>query len=109
MAIAQPATALLPMIIAPALHALKVLRLIELVWMTVLARIFVAVNSLAGIAWACRLVKFVNALPYIAGCYLAGVIGAWDGQLSPHIAGVTCAGIMIAYVGGSWLSEWWRR
>ena len=97
------------MIIAPALHALKMLRLVELAWMAVLARVFIEVNSLAGNAWACRLVKFVNALPYILGCYLAGVIGAWDAQLSPHIAGATCAGIMTAYVCGSWLSEWWRR
>jgi hypothetical protein len=97
------------MIIAPALHALKLLRFIGLAWMAVLARIFIEVNSLAGNAWACRVVKVVNALPYIFGCYLAGVIGAWDAQLSPHIAGITCAGIMTAYVCGSWLSQWWRR
>jgi hypothetical protein len=97
------------MIIAPALHALKMLFFIGLAWMAVLARIFIEVNSLAGNAWACRVVKVVNALPYIFGCYLAGVIGAWDAQLSPHIAGITCAGIMTAYVCGSWLSQWWRR
>jgi hypothetical protein len=96
------------MIIAPALQALKLLRLVELVWMTVLARVFLKINSLAGNAWACRLVKFVNAVPYIVGCYLAGVIGAWDAQLSPHIAGAACAGIMTAFVCGSWFSEWWR-
>ena len=97
------------MIIVPALQVLRMLRLVEIAWMTVLARIFIEVNSLAGNAWAFRLVKFVNALPYIVGCYLAGVIGTWDAQLSPHIAGATCAGIMTAYVCGSWLSEWWRR
>ncbi|MBO0741578.1 MAG: hypothetical protein J2P51_09130 [Hyphomicrobiaceae bacterium] len=97
------------MIIAPALQALRLLRIVELTWIAVLARIFSGVNSLAGNAWACRLVKVVNALPYIVGCYLAGVIGAWDAALSPHIAGATCAGIMTAYVCGSWLSEWWRR
>src|SRR5690242_12055335 len=97
------------MIIAPALHALKLLQPLKLAWVTVLPRILSEVKSLAGNAWASRLVKFINALPYIAGCYLAGVIGAWDGQLSPHLAGAACAGIMTAYVCGSWLNEWWRR
>ena len=91
-----------------ALHALRLLRVVELAWKAVLARIFNQVDTLAGNAWAWRVVKFVYALPFVGGSYLAGVICVWDAQLSPHIGGAVCAGIMAAFVCGSWLSEWWR-
>ena len=84
------------------------LQAVELARTILLARIFVRTNALAGNAWACRIVKFVYALPYVVGCYLAGVICVWDAPLSPHIGGAMCAGIMAAIVCGTWLSEWWR-
>jgi hypothetical protein len=96
------------MIIAPALRALRILQAVELAWKIALARIFIRTNALAGNAWAWRIVKFVYALPYVVGCYLAGVICVWGAPLSPHVGGAVCAGIMAAIVFGSWLNQWWR-
>lgn len=93
------------MIITPALHVLRILQAVELAWKIALALIFIRANPLTGKAWAWRIVKFVGAMPYVVGCYLAGVICVWDAPLSRHIGGAVCPGIMAAFACGSWLSE----
>jgi len=96
-----------PMIIAPVLHALRMLQAAELAWKMALAGIFIWVNAIAGNIWAWRVVKFVYALPYFMLCYLAGAICIWD--LSPQTGVEVCDGTVAAFLRGSWLSEWWRR
>jgi hypothetical protein len=95
------------MIIAPAIHALRILQAVELAWKIALARIFILVNALAGNIWARRVVKFVYTLPYFVLCCLAGAICILD--LSPQTGVEVWDCIVAAFLCGSWLSEWWRR
>ena len=98
----------LPMILMPALLALRILLVLALVWKIALARIFIRARSVAGRAWAWRIVRLVHALPYVMGCYLAGVVWVWDKEVSPQFGGAACAGVMAAFACGLWLREWWR-
>jgi hypothetical protein len=89
---------------------LRVLRAIDAVWFAVLAVLLLWASRRAGAIWACRVVRLVHTLPFVAIAYVVGAIGiaVWQVPLSAHVGGAVCAAIVLVDMAASWWREWWR-
>jgi hypothetical protein len=100
----------LTLTLRPAAVFLRILNAVDSVWFAVLAIVLVRVNHHASSVWAWRVVKLLNALPFVAGAYVVGAVATiiWRAPVSAHWGGAACAAIVVIEMAASWWREWWR-
>jgi hypothetical protein len=80
-------------------------------WTAILANTLLSSNERWGSTWAWRIVRFVHALPFLAGAFVFGCVNgyAWGVTEVPlWFHGALCSGIVAVGMTVSWVKEWRR-